>query len=249
MVKGVKFNNKRCKRDDNDEIPEQSGIPIIRQNTCFSRRGKPPGVIFILENATLEVAKVGENYELLNGDDHATFLLRNKKDPKHYRPDICHHALLSIWDSTIAMAGRLRAVYVKTQQRNLIEVKPHVSIPRTYDDFSRLMVQLLQKLTITAAGHREKLLLMKKNPITQYLPPNSRKIGFSCSSDKLVKIRNYVDTVSSDTDLVFVVGAMAHGKIQNDYTDDYIAISGCNLSAAFCINSICLALADKWDIL
>ncbi|KAM7271516.1 hypothetical protein ACFE04_030730 [Oxalis oulophora] len=189
----------------NDEIPELSSIPIIiRPNT----RGKPPGVIFILENAALEVAKVGKNYELLNGDDHATFLMRNKKDPSHYR----QLALLSIYDSTIAMSGRLQAVYVKTQQNSLIEVKPH-------------------------------------NPVTQHLSPNSRKIGFSYSSDKLVKIRSYVDTNSSDTDLVFVVGAMAHGKIQNDYTDDCIAISSCNLSDASCIKSICLALADKWDIL
>lgn len=40
-----------------------------------------------------------------------------------------------------------------------------------------LAVQLLQKLSISAVGKREKLLRVIKNPVTQYLPVNSRKIG------------------------------------------------------------------------
>lgn len=80
--------------------------------------------------------------------------------------------------------------------------------------------------------------------------------GFSYSSEKLVKMRNYVATVSNEADLVFVVcweitstfihgafisifcliqaitflachffqvGAMAHGKIDSDYTEDLLA--------------------------
>lgn len=48
------------------------------------------GAVFVLEGATLEVAKVGKGYELLNCDDHAAFLRRKGKDPANYRPDICH---------------------------------------------------------------------------------------------------------------------------------------------------------------
>lgn len=44
-------------------------------------------------------------------------------------------------------------------------------------------VQLLQKLSITALGKREKLLRVIKNPVTQYLPVNARKIG-DCSLNK-----------------------------------------------------------------
>lgn len=54
------------------------------------------GVIFVLENANLEVAKVGKNYELLNCDDHANFLRRHGKDPALHRPDICHQVRRSI---------------------------------------------------------------------------------------------------------------------------------------------------------
>ncbi|GAV77359.1 EMG1 domain-containing protein [Cephalotus follicularis] len=226
------------------EVPELEGIPIAPsdQNT------KKPGVIFILEKACLEVAKVGKTYQILNSDDHANFLRRNNKNPADYRPDIAHQALLAILDSTITKAGRLKALYVKTEKGVLFEVKPHVRIPRTPKRFTGLILQLLQKLSISAVGKREKLLRVIKNPVTQYLPVNSRKIGFSYSSQKLVKIRNYVDTFDNDVDLVFVVGAMAHGKVETDYTDDFIAISGYPLSAACCISNICHALADKWDI-
>jgi rRNA small subunit pseudouridine methyltransferase Nep1 len=38
---------------------------------------------------------------------------------------------------------------------------------------------LLQKLSITAVGKREKLLNVVKNPVTRYLPVGARKIGES----------------------------------------------------------------------
>ncbi|XP_065855152.1 uncharacterized protein [Euphorbia lathyris] len=224
---------------------EMDGIPIVPSD----QNAKKPGVIFILEKASLEVAKVGKSYQILNSDDHSNFLRKNKKDPADYRPDIVYQALLSILDSPINKAGRLRAVYVKTDKGVLFEVRPHVRIPRTYKRFAGIMLQLLQKLSITAVGKREKLLRVIKNPVTQYLPLNSQKIGFSFSSEKLVKMNKYVTTVGDEKDLVFVVGAMAHGKIDCDYIDDFIAISGYPMSAAWCIARICEALADKWDVL
>lgn len=237
---------KEVGQEENDVVVhEMDGIPIAPsdQNT------KRPGVIFVLENASLEVAKVGKSYQILNSDDHANFLRRNNKNPADYRPDIVHQALLSILDSPLTKAGRLRTVYVRTDKGVLFEVKPHVRLPRTYKRFAGIMLQLLQKLSITAVGKREKLLRVIKNPVTQYLPVNSRKIGFSYSSEKLVKMRNYVASITDNDDLVFVVGAMAHGKIDCDYTDDLIAISGYPMSAARCIARICEALEDKWNLL
>jgi rRNA small subunit pseudouridine methyltransferase Nep1 len=40
-----------------------------------------------------------------------------------------------------------------------------------------IAAQLLQKLSITAEGTREKLLNVIKNPVTKYLPVGARKIG------------------------------------------------------------------------
>ncbi|KAK8649231.1 hypothetical protein V6N13_129964 [Hibiscus sabdariffa] len=229
-------------KDGTDELV---GIPIAPSD----KKTHKNRVIFVLERASLEVAKVGKSFQLLNSDDHANFLRKNNKNPADYRPDITHQALLSILDSPVNKAGRLQAVYVRTEKGVLFEVKPHVRIPRTYKRFSGIMLQLLQKLNITAVGKREKLLRVIKNPVTNYFPVNSRKIGFSYSSEKLVKMSTYVDAVGDDVNLVFVVGAMAHGKIETDYIDDFIAISGYPLSAAMCIARITEALADKWTIL
>ncbi|TQD69505.1 hypothetical protein C1H46_044963 [Malus baccata] len=154
-----------------------------------------------------------------------------------------------VLDSPINKAGRLRNVYVRTAAGVLIEVKPYVRIPRTFKRFSGVMLQLLQKLSISAVGKREKLMRVIKNPVTQYLPVNSRKLGFSYSSEKLVNIQNYVASAENSTDFVFVVGAMAHGKVETDYTEDFISICGYPLSAAYCITMICQALAGKWTVL
>lgn len=230
-------------KQEEDVVHDLPGIPILP-----SDENNSIGAIFVLEKASLEVAKVGKTYQILNSDDHANFLRKHNKNPADYRPDIVHQALLMILDSPFNKAGRLRAVYVRTEKGVLFEVKPHARMPRTYKRFAGLMLQLLQKLSISAAGKREKLLRVIKNPVTQYFPLNSRKIGFSYSSEKLVDMRDYVAAISDDVTLVFVVGAMAHGKIEKDYVDDFISISGYPLSAAYCITRICNALEQKCKI-
>ncbi|GER39876.1 ribosomal RNA small subunit methyltransferaseNEP1 [Striga asiatica] len=225
-----------------DELP---GIPIVPMDNNANK----PGVIFVLEKASLEIAKVGKTYQLLSSDEHANFLVRNKRNPADYRPDISFQAIQTILDSRVNKCGRLKALYVRTQQGLLLHIKPHARMPRTYKRFSGLMVQLLQKLHITAAGKGEKLLRVIKNPVTQYLPINCRKIGFSHSSEKLVDMYDYVRTVNNELDLVFVVGAMAHGKIDEDYVEDYLSVSEYPLSAAYCISMITTAVERKWKIL
>ncbi|KAF5815811.1 putative tRNA (pseudouridine(54)-N(1))-methyltransferase [Helianthus annuus] len=228
---------------------ELAGIPVNLSEQQQGNDNNSPGVIFVLEKASLEVAKVGKSYQLLNSEDHANFLRKNNRNPAEYRPDISHQAILNILDSPLNKAGKLRALYVRTEKGVLIEIKPHVRIPRTFKRFAGIMLQLLQKLSISAVGKREKLLRVIKNPVTQYLPVNSRKIGFSHSSEKLVDMHDYVAPLDKDATLVFVVGAMAHGKIECDYIEDFISISGYPLSAAYCITRITNALERKHKIL
>lgn len=236
--------------DEGTESTEpRNQLPGFRIVAHSSNSANKPGVIFILEKASLEVAKVGKNYQLLNSDKHANFLKRNGRNPAEYRPDIAHQAILMILDSPLNKAGHLKALYVRTEKGVLFEIKPHVRIPRTFDRFAGIMLQLLQKLSITAVGKREKLLRTIQNPVTRYLPADSLKIGFSFSSQKLVKIQDYVAATSSEKTLVFVVGAMAHGKVEVDYVEDFISISEYPLSAAFCISRICNAVEHKWKIL
>ncbi|CAN8254357.1 unnamed protein product [Cochlearia groenlandica] len=223
------------------------GIPIALADTNDNK--EKPGVIFVLEKASLEVAKVGKTYQLLNSDDHANFLRKNNRNPADYRPDITHQALLMILDSPVNKAGRLKAVYVRTEKGVLLEVKPHVRIPRTFKRFAGIMLQLLQKLSISAVGSREKLLRVIRNPVKDHLPVNSRIIGFSHSSEKLINMQKHLATVCSDTNTVFVLGAMSHGKIECDYIEDFVAISGYPLSAAYCVSRICEALSTNWNII
>ncbi|PIA63440.1 hypothetical protein AQUCO_00201051v1, partial [Aquilegia coerulea] len=245
---------KKHKGEEEDEriaeeaVNELPGIPIVPCSSSSSDKKSKSGIIFVLEKASLEVAKVGKTYQLLNSDDHSSFLRKHNRNPGDYRPDIAHQALLAILDSPLNKAGRLRAVYVRTEKGVLFEVKPHVRIPRTFKRFCGVMLQLLQKLSISATTKREKLLRVIKNPVTQHLPVNSRKVGLSHSSEKLVQLQDYVAAAKDDMNLVFVVGAMAHGKIDKDYTDDFISVSGYPLSAACCISRICNTLELKWKI-
>jgi rRNA small subunit pseudouridine methyltransferase Nep1 len=62
------------------------GIPIVLN----APNKEKSGIVFVLEKASLEVAKVGKTYQLLNSDDHANFLKKNNRNPADYRPDITH---------------------------------------------------------------------------------------------------------------------------------------------------------------
>ncbi|XP_041997141.1 ribosomal RNA small subunit methyltransferase NEP1-like [Salvia splendens] len=226
-------------------VDDMPGIPIAPLDTGNNKQS----VIFVLENASLELGKVGKTYQLLRSDEHATFLRNKNRNPADYRPDIAFQAIQTILDSRVNKTGRLKALYVSTQQGDLIEIKPHVHMPRTYKSFAGLMAQLLHKHHINAAGSGERLLQKIKNPVTKYLPSNSRKIGLSHSSEKLVDMHNCIANINEEMDIVFVLGAMAYGKIDKDYVEDYVSISECNLSAAYAISMITNAVERKFKIM
>eukprot|EP00461_Guttulinopsis_vulgaris_P004106 UN04107 len=102
-------------------------------------------VTVVMSNATLEIIKVRDRYELVSADTHSAVLNKLKKDAADYRPDILHQCLLSLLDSPLNKAGHLR-VYIETTSKVLIEVNPQTRIPRTFKRFSGLMVQLLRDL-------------------------------------------------------------------------------------------------------
>jgi rRNA small subunit pseudouridine methyltransferase Nep1 len=138
-------------------------------------------------------------YALLNCDDHQGILAKTGRDIADARPDITHQVyycallldvqksliantafliqcLLTLLDSPLNKAGLLQ-VYVHTAKGVLIEINPHVRIPRTFKRFSGLigssngvfmphlwllrghrLVQLLHKLSIRGVNGSEKLL-------------------------------------------------------------------------------------------
>lgn len=207
------------------------------------------GVIFVLENASLETAKVGKGYELLNCDDHAHFLRRHERDPALYRPDICHQALLAILDSPLNKAGRVKAIYVHTAKNVLIQVNPQVRLPRTFRRFCGLLLQLLQKLSIRATNGPDKLLKVIKGPVSRHLPADAHRVAFSHSAGGVVCMRAHAErALPVDKPLVFMVGAFAHGKVEETQADEFISISQFPLSAAYALGRITNALEAKWSI-
>ncbi|CAC5383599.1 EMG1 [Mytilus coruscus] len=201
-------------------------------------------VIVILERASLESVKVGKQFELLNCDKHKGLAKKFKRDISQCRPDITHQCLLMLMDSPLNRAGLLQ-VYIHTEKNVLIEINPQTRIPRTFDRFCGLMVQLLHKLSIHAADGPQKLLKVIKNPITDHLPVGCQKIGTSFQAD----ITDIRDIVPDNEPMVFVVGALAHGSVDVDYIEKTVSISNYPLSAALTCAKLCSAFEEKWGVI
>ncbi|TCD66204.1 hypothetical protein EIP91_001651 [Steccherinum ochraceum] len=214
----------------------------------------------ILEQACLEAYRVNTGgrgkpgregdvkYALLNCDDHQGILAKTGRDIADARPDITHQCLLTLLDSPLNKAGLLQ-VYIHTAKGVLIEVNPHVRIPRTFKRFSGLMVQLLHKLSIRGVNGPEKLLKVIKNPITDHLPANTIKLTLSGDAPT-VRLSRYLPTLPETHSVAVFVGAMARGKddFADGYVDHKISISDYPLSASVACGKFCCALEELWDI-
>nr|CAD7464887.1 unnamed protein product [Timema tahoe] len=148
-------------------------------------------------------------------------------------------------DSPLNRAGLLQ-VYVHTDNNVLIEVNPQTRIPRTFKRFAGLMVQLLHKFSVRASDGPMKLLKVIRNPITDHLPVGCRKVGTSFTVNRVINPRELVPV---DEPIAIVVGAMAHGQVNVDYTEDIISLSNYPLSGALTCTKLCSAFEDVWGIL
>ncbi|KAL2347717.1 hypothetical protein Fmac_001717 [Flemingia macrophylla] len=184
-------------------------------------------------------------WKILNSDEDAQFLLKQKKNLNDYRPDLIHEALRCILDSPLSKAGMVGAIYVKIDKGRVFEVKPHVRIPRTCSRFCGVIMELLRKSEVRAKETNDVLLHVVEEPITCHLPINSYIVGLSYNSEKLVDIEEYVSVWSND---LSPVGTMVNGKVKGDYMHDYISVSEYPLAAKYCLGMICEALEEKWKI-
>ncbi|KZV35516.1 Nucleolar essential protein [Dorcoceras hygrometricum] len=151
-----------------------SGIPRLARS-----RETRPGVIFVFEKASLVLAKFKNSYQIINPDEHVSFMKKHNLNRSDYRPDIIHEVLVRLLDSRLNLCGGIQAVYVKTIQGHLIKIEPNLCVPRTLKGFCAMMSQLFQKLSIKGSGRSKcrKLLKMVQNPVTMHLPVGSQKIG------------------------------------------------------------------------
>ncbi|KAL1233312.1 Ribosomal RNA small subunit [Trichinella pseudospiralis] len=208
------------------------------------RNDDPRKLFIILEDASLELAKVGKKVELLCSDKHRNFLSR-RKDPLNYRPDITHQCLLMLLDSPLNKAGLLE-IYIHTVKNVLIRVHPQTRIPRTFERFVGLMMQLLSKLSIRATGSPETLLKVIKNPVTNYLPVGCKVYATSFHAERLVNIREIVPQAEP---VAIVIGALPHGSTLPEYSEEVLKISNYPLSAALTCAKVCTAFEEVWNVL
>jgi rRNA small subunit pseudouridine methyltransferase Nep1 len=213
-----------------------------------SGRGHGRRVFVVLEEANLEVIKTNRGFQLLNCDDHLGLHRRLKKDPRDSRPDILHQMLLVLLDSPLNKRGLLQ-IFVRTKKNVIIEVNPHVRLPRTFKRFAGLMVQLMHKLKIRAADGPKTLLKIVKGPVTRHLPTNCRVYGTSVTGT-LVDAHDFVPTLPQHDPLVFVFGAVAHGDAGNPaYAEETVALSEHPLSGAYAVGRLLGGFERHWGIL
>lgn len=242
---------KQESQEDDDDDAVTSTLELLNESQKFGRNSymkkDAKRLVVVLENANLETVKIGNNYELLNCDKHKQQIIKFKKDPSECRPDILHQCLLMLFDSPLNRANLLQ-VYVHTTKKVLIEINPQTRIPRTFERFSGLMVQLLHKLSIRASDTSQKLLKIIKNPVTDHLPVGCPKYLSSFHTDNLVHVNDFAKNHPENEPIVVVIGAMAKGSVDCDYTDKTVSISNYPLSAAITCSKFCSAFEDKWNI-
>ncbi|KAL8703885.1 MAG: hypothetical protein Q9201_002936 [Fulgogasparrea decipioides] len=241
-----------CPPPELPQLVAEQHVPIASTDKDTQR------LVVVLSNASLETYKAShggrngmlrdEKYSLLNSDEHIGVMRKMNRDISDARPDITHQCLLTLLDSPINKAGKLQ-IYIHTAKGVLIEVSPTVRIPRTFKRFAGLMVQLLHRLSIRSTNSQEKLLKVIKNPITDHLPPNCRKVTLSHDAD-VVRVKDYIADLGSKQSVCVFVGAMAKGTddFADAFKDDTISISNFSLSASVACGKFCNAAEDVWNI-
>lgn len=242
-----------CPPPELPQLVAEQHVPISPHDKETQR------LIVVLSNASLETYKAShggrngagreEKYSLLNSDEHIGVMRKANRDISEARPDITHQCLLTLLDSPINKAGKLQ-IYIHTAKGVLIEVNPTVRIPRTFKRFAGLMVQLLHRLSIRSTNSDEKLLKVIKNPITDHLPPNCRKVTLSFDAP-VVRVKDYIETLDPKESICIFVGAMAKGNdtFADSFKDDTISISNYSLSASVACSKFCHAAEEVWDII
>ena len=234
---------------------KESKAALVPRSEDAKTSGKR--IIVVLEKAPLElVQQKNKQVELVNCDDHKTSLVKAGKDFSRFRPDIVHQCLLALLDSPLNKAGHL-LIYIHTENNVLIEVSPMLRVPRTFKRFCGLMVELLQKQKIRAAGSNDVLLKVIANPIQRYLPVGGLKVGLSVGG-RLTSCRDFalgLEAISDEIPVTVVIGAVSHDdpvkelKYGADYVEESLSVSNFSLSAACCCGKICEAFEQRWNIL
>jgi len=151
-------------------------------------------------------------------------------------------------DSPLNRSGLLQ-VYIRTAKNVLIEINPQTRIPRTFSRFAGLIVQLLHKFAIKASDSSAKLLKVIKNPVEDHLPVGCKKYCMSYAAEKATSARAFAEAAPKDEPICVVIGAIAKGHIDVNYTEEDVRIGNFPLSAALTCTKLCSAFEELWGVL
>lgn len=255
LVKKAKKRKKTLQEKVEGPTASEKLLPRTLDERMAARR-----IVVVLEKCALELVQPRKGaIELLNCDDHQHILAKNRRDIADIRPDITHQCLMALLDSPLNKAGKL-LIYMHTSQNVLIEIHPSLRVPRTFKRFAGLACELLQRNKIKAASASETLMKVVANPVEKYLPPGSRRFGFSVGG-RQVKMRDFAAQLETEAKtqreqvpIVFVVGGVARDdpvteeKFGAGYIEEKISICPWGLSAATCCSKICSEFEYLWDI-
>src|SRR5690554_1339016 len=68
---------------------------VVKLPKTYQEKENAKRLIVVLEGAQLETVKVGNEFQLLNSDDHANICKKRKRDIADARPDITHQVTRS----------------------------------------------------------------------------------------------------------------------------------------------------------
>lgn len=212
-------------------------------------------LIVILERANLDVVKIEgqhgkpSSHQLINCDEHMFMIRKLKRDPAFCRPDIVYQCLQVLSQCPLNRAGHLQ-VYVRTQNNELIQIDPQLAVSESFEEFTKMMVQLLHNLRpVRANKYHKQLLKLLKNPVTLHLPVGCPKYGTSSKAKRIIRP---CELVPSDDkpykSVAVVIGAMAHESCEPDYVEETFSISRYPLSAALVCAKITSAFEEAWKV-
>ncbi|KAK1939829.1 suppressor Mra1 family domain containing protein [Babesia divergens] len=168
---------------------------------------------------------------------------------KESRVDILHQCLLVLLDSPLnkepiknknTQNGLLK-VLVRTEDNNLIDVSPHLRVPRTPKQFDSMLIHLMYKRRVMSQEKDTVLMRVIKNDVEVALPPGSRRFGLSVGGSP-VKLKEFCQQFKSvDYPVVFHIGSVSHSQPKGTVTnvEKVISISNHGLTAAHACAKLC----------
>lgn len=165
---------------------------------------------------------------------------------KESRVDILHQCLLVLLDSPLNKKGLLK-VFVRTEDGTLIDVSPHLRVPRTPKQFEIMLTHLIYKRRVMSQLKDIALMKVIKNDMEVALPPGSRRFGLSVGGGS-VNLQDFCQQFKEvDYPVVFHVGAVSHSQPRGTVVqvEKCISISTHGLTAAH----VCAKICSEFEVL